>query len=719
MSGRRKQRFSRLVPLVAGICLPLASIGWSSPASAATLPVSISVDSSANPSFFGQDVTYTATLTTSDSGNLDPADGLEFQDNGSDIVNCSSQLVVATTPGTYTATCDEPTNSLSVGDHAITAIFNGDSTYFPDTGFLPTQTVEQGGTATTITSPTPGTSITYGNESQLSFNVTVTGVPGGANQSPSGQVNVYDGTPGPGTYLCTAFVNGGGGNPSTGNCYINDTTLIADPYVISAVYAGDNNYAGSPSAPQDLTVDQVTSQMEVFPVPGYALYGAESGNFFIVGVGGNTNNGNATGSVSITSNGVNLVAPGTCPVGNGGGNPCFLDSATALPASPTPYRVTASYPGDANFLPASTTAQLSVFPATSSVILNVSPASTSYGNEGSVIVSATVTSGTTGSPSGSVVVQNGGDAVCTIALQPATPDSASGSCPTLGGTQLLPGKYALTANYAGDGNFQSSVSSARSLAIANGATQGYWEVASDGGIFSFGTAHFYGSMGGTHLDSPIVGIASTQDGAGYWEVASDGGVFAFGDAHFYGSMGGRPLNAPIVGMASTPDGRGYWLVANDGGVFAFGDAHFYGSMGGGHLNKPIVDIASDSLTGGYWEVASDGGVFAFGAPFLGSAGSLRLAAPIIGMASLNSGGVYWEVASDGGVFAQGDASVLGSVGGQVLNRPIEGMAATPSGAGYRLVGSDGGIFAFGNAEFDGSMGGVPLNSPVVGIASSQ
>ncbi len=643
---------------------------------------------------------------------------MEFQDNGNDIVSCNFQLLVATAPGTYTASCDEATSSLSVGDHAVTAIFNGDSTYFPDSGFLPTQTVEQGDTTTTITSPTPGTSITYGNESQLSFNVTVTGVPGGANQSPSGQVNVYDGPPGPGTYLCTAFVNGGGGNPSTGNCFINDTTLIAGPYVLSAVYGGDNNYTGSSSAPQELTVNQVTSQMEAFPVPGYALYGAENGNFFIVGVGGNTNNGNATGSVSITANGVNLVAPGTCSAGNGGGNPCFIDSAAALPASPTPYIVTASYPGDANFLPASTTAQLSIFAATSSVVLNVSAASTSYGNEGSVVVSATVTSGTNGSPTGSVVVQNGGDAICTIALQPATSDSASGSCPALGDTQLAPDKYALTANYAGDGNYLSSVSSARSL-VVNGATQGYWEVASDGGIFSFGTAHFYGSMGGTHLNAPIVGIASTQDGAGYWEVANDGGVFAFGDAHFYGSMGGRPLNAPIVAMASTLNGGGYWLVAKDGGVFAFGDAHFYGSMGDAHLNQPIVNIASDSLTGGYWEESSNGGVFAFGAPFLGSAGSLHLAAPIVGMTSLSSGGGYWQVASDGGVFAQGDASALGSVGGQVLNQPIKGLAATPSGAGYRLVASDGGIFAFGDAAFAGSMGGVRLNAPVVGIASSQ
>jgi hypothetical protein len=56
-------------------------------------------------------------------------------------------------------------------------------------------------------------------------------------------------------------------------------------------------------------------------------------------------------------------------------------------------------------------------------------------------------------------------------------------------------------------------------------------------------------MGGQFLTRPVVGIAATPDGGGYWEVASDGGIFAFGDAVFYGSEGGQPLNAPIVGMS--------------------------------------------------------------------------------------------------------------------------------------------------------------------------
>ena len=77
---------------------------------------------------------------------------------------------------------------------------------------------------------------------------------------------------------------------------------------------------------------------------------------------------------------------------------------------------------------------------------------------------------------------------------------------------------------------------------------------------------------------------------GYWLAAADGGIFAFGDANFYGSMGGQHLNAPIVSITPTPDGKGYWLAAADGGIFTFGDANYYGSMGGQHLNAPIVGI---------------------------------------------------------------------------------------------------------------------------------
>jgi hypothetical protein len=44
-------------------------------------------------------------------------------------------------------------------------------------------------------------------------------------------------------------------------------------------------------------------------------------------------------------------------------------------------------------------------------------------------------------------------------------------------------------------------------------------------------------------------MAATPDGRGYWLVASDGGIFGFGGAAFFGSAGSLHLNKPIVGMA--------------------------------------------------------------------------------------------------------------------------------------------------------------------------
>jgi len=57
-------------------------------------------------------------------------------------------------------------------------------------------------------------------------------------------------------------------------------------------------------------------------------------------------------------------------------------------------------------------------------------------------------------------------------------------------------------------------------------------------------------MGGKPLNAPIVGMTATPDGGGYQMVASDGGIFTFGDAEYHGSMGGTPLIRPVVGMAS-------------------------------------------------------------------------------------------------------------------------------------------------------------------------
>ncbi len=208
--------------------------------------------------------------------------------------------------------------------------------------------------------------------------------------------------------------------------------------------------------------------------------------------------------------------------------------------------------------------------------------------------------------------------------------------------------------------------------LVGGATTandgGYWLVDSTGNIYTFGNAAYLGGPsqlnpslppGGSNavnLKKPIVAMSPTPDSKGYYEVASDGGVFTFGDAQFFGSMGGQPLDKPIVGISTTPDSKGYYEVASDGGVFTFGDAQFFGSMGGKPLNQPITGIAATSDGSGYYEVASDGGVFTFGsAKFFGSAAGSATSV-VVSINPTSDGNGYTEVTSNGKAFPFGDAT---------------------------------------------------------------
>jgi peptidoglycan hydrolase-like amidase len=260
---------------------------------------------------------------------------------------------------------------------------------------------------------------------------------------------------------------------------------------------------------------------------------------------------------------------------------------------------------------------------------------------------------------------------------------------------------------------------------ASGGVGGYWIDASDGGVFSFGNAHFFGSMGGKPLNQPMVGMVGTHDAQGYWTVAADGGVFSFGDARFYGSTGNLRLNKPVVGMAATPDGNGYWLVASDGGIFAYGDAGFYGSTGSLRLNKPIIGMVPTHDGNGYWLVASDGGIFAFGdAGFYGSLGSAPPPTPIVGVAPSPDGGGYWMLEASGTAHAFGDAQAvtvasdsppLSSMKGQMT-----GLIPDYSGGGFDSVNAGGQAFAYGDAPYFGDVTtAVPgYSGHVVGIAVS-
>jgi len=310
--------------------------------------------------------------------------------------------------------------------------------------------------------------------------------------------------------------------------------------------------------------------------------------------------------------------------------------------------------------------------------------------------------------------------------------SGSPSCTTPATSASPPGQYPITCtagtlsapNYVVVSGPAATLTLTASTAptgptAPTASVGGYAMVSADGSVWAEGPStgpavRYLGAMSGQPLNAPIVGAAFTPGASGYWLVASDGGIFSFGTAAFDGSMGGRPLNKPIVGVAAVPNGGGYWEVASDGGIFSFGDAQFYGSTGSMVLNKPIVGMTATRDGGGYWLVASDGGIFSFGdAQFYGSAGGTSAGLRIVGMASTPDGGGYWLATSNGNIYSYGDAAFEGSLRYLTLAQPVVSIAANPMGGGYWMTASDGAVFAFGGAPFYGRANSPP--APIVGI----
>ncbi len=506
-------------------------------------------------------------------------------------------------------------------------------------------------------------------------NFTFTAAVAGAGVTPTGTVTWA--VSGPTTVTCATSTL------PANTCAVTGAT--AGTYSASAIYSGDNHYIGSSGSDPSAIVGKA-AQPALPTITDLPTQGTYGGGF--TAVVGNTVGGGLTSVASLSTAvcktsglAVTYVGTGTCSL-------------------------TAQIEPSTNYLGAIGNPQsFSVGRAQGST-----PTITNIPTGAVEFAGFTANIGTTGDGTTSVVSSTPG--ICKVESDGQTV------------LFITTGACTLTPSVATGTNYFGATGSPQTFQIGP-APRGYWLVGSDGGIFSFGSAAFHGSMGGVALQRPVVGITPTLTRGGYWLVASDGGIFSFGDARFYGSIPGTGLNpagsglphslaAPIVGMVPSVNRRGYFMVASDGGVFAFGDAKFEGSCPGiGSCSGRAVAVMPDGTGNGYWLVTNTGGVYSFGdAPFYGAPGTQS--SPVVNAAATPDGMGYWLLFANGVVASYGDATNFGSPTGYVNQfNPANAIFPTADGKGYWVASTRGDVFAYGNAPYLGSMAGTALNGAII------
>ena len=309
--------------------------------------------------------------------------------------------------------------------YSVNASYSGDSNYLNNTG-KGSYTPGSAQPKIIIKSDEPDPS-TVGESVKVSVEVSKNS---GGKPAPSGSVSIT----GESTAGCKISLNQGGfpGYVSKGSC-----TLIfssAGSKTITANYAGDTNFS-SGSTSNGHTVNKADTSVSITahnPSPS-ALGGTVA-----VSVSVTSKGGTPTGSVSITG------ADTPCPITlSGGTGSCNVTFSTA--GSKT---LTASYGGDINFNPNSTSTGHNVNKGTTTTTISTDPVASTYPKQ--VTIKVTVTGSTAIKPEGSVSI-SGGESCTSINLT-----NGSGNCTV---TFSSAGSKSLGASYNGDSNYTGSAGS--------------------------------------------------------------------------------------------------------------------------------------------------------------------------------------------------------------------------------------------------------------------
>ena len=313
------------------------------------------------------------------------------------------------------------------------ATYSGDPNFLASTGTSSGNVVGQATSATTLV--LSSASSAYGAEGAQVFTATVTPEVSGA---PTGSVAVKAGT----ATVCTITLVDG-----TGTCSPAATALgpSGTPYAMTGVYGGDADFTGSVSAVKPWTITSATVGLSASVSTSTVIFGNEAVALFSATVTA-PGAGTPTGTV-VFKTGPATLCTATVDAGQAS---CAL--AVTLGVDGSPYAVSATYSGDANFAGTSvSTISLTVVKASTALALSITGNPTVYGNEHAPVFTVTASPQFAGSPTGTVALTAGTTALCTVTLTAGT-----GSCQLASPTLVPAGSYTVVASYGGDTNFTGS-----------------------------------------------------------------------------------------------------------------------------------------------------------------------------------------------------------------------------------------------------------------------
>jgi N-acetylneuraminic acid mutarotase len=369
------------------------------------------LSSNANPSFFGQSITFTASV----SGTGTPTGSVTFKDGATTL--CAN---VALSNGSATCT----TGTLMAGTHSMSAAYGGDLLNFASSGNL-TQTVNKADTTTTLLSGTNPS--TYGQNVVLTANV---------SGQTTGSVTFYDSS--------TAICSNVSLNAGSASCTTN--ALTVGSHALSAIYSGDTNNNGSTSFAIVQQVNQATSITVLASDTNPSTVG-QSVTFTATAFGQSP-----SGSV-VFKDGSNVIC--TSPLSAGSAT-----CTTSVLAAGT-HSFTAVYGGDTNNGGSTSNSVMQQVNKVTSATSLATNCMTTFVELQPFTMTASVSGAT---PTGTVTFHQGATILCgNVALNSGTASCSTNMLAVMGSDPK--DTYNLIASYAGDSSNASSDSSALSVTV--------------------------------------------------------------------------------------------------------------------------------------------------------------------------------------------------------------------------------------------------------------